>query len=244
MSVLKRFLCLSVIVTMGVQVCGCSVSVEYGDSNTETTQTIIETESSKSKIESTASVEETTEDVTVNPVEETYKKAISLHKSDLSGSEGNWEYDGIKLTSDDCEWIDSILNIDGTVNQGAIYRKMAMSLEGFTIGNSWETYAELLLGFMPENRDEFKPYVENAQVFITTKDVLESIMTAFEKLECVNGDFDFDSNSFDFKISDVSVCAEELQISEKMLGYIFAMLDEYAVEIEFDDSTCEIKYEK
>ena len=48
---------------------------------------------------------------------------------------------------------------------------------------------------------------------------------------------------YSIDILDMSECAKEMQISDKMLGYIFAMLDEYAVEITFNENSCHIEYE-
>lgn len=53
------------------------------------------------------------------------------------------------------------------------------------------------------------------------------------------------------KITDLAVnddaetkaCAEEMMISEEMLGYTIARLDEYAAEVVFDGDTCTIRYE-
>lgn len=45
-------------------------------------------------------------------------------------------------------------------------------------------------------------------------------------------------NKFEFVISDVSVCADEMGISEEMLGYILALFDEYSADVNFEDNTC------
>lgn len=195
----------------------------------------------------TSDTEETDAPQNANAVEDAYNIAISLTKKDLVGSKGNWMFKNIKLLSEDCKWIDSTLNTNGTVNQGAIYRKMAMLLEGFQSKlNKYTDYSEILLGFTPDSRDEFVLYADNAMTFIVTSQPLKPIMQALEKVSCVKGEFDYDKNTlgvYDFTITDLSVCANELKISEEMLGYTLAMLSEYAPTISFEDNSCHIKYE-
>lgn len=180
-------------------------------------------------------------------VEDTYNTAISLTKKDLTGSKGNWKFKGIKLLAEDCDWIDSSINTKGTVNQGAMYRKIAKLLEGFQSKlNNYTDYSEILLGFTPSSRDEFIPYADNAMTFIVTTQPLKPIMQALENVSCVNGEFDYEKNTlgvYDFIITDLSACAKELKISEEMLGYTLAMLSEYSPTISFENNSCHIKYE-
>ena len=182
-----------------------------------------------------------------NAVEAAYDTAISLTKKDLTGSKGSWKFQNITLLSEDCEWIDSSLNTKGTVNQGAIYRKMAMLLEGFQAKfNNYTDYSEMLLGFTPDSREEFVPYADNAMTFIVTSQPIKPIMRALEKVSCVSGKFDYEKNTlgvYDVTIADLSVCAKELKISEEMLGYTLAMLSEYAPTISFENNSCHINYE-
>ena len=61
-------------------------------------------------------------------------------------------------------------------------------------------------------------------------------MRAFQSLDCVVGNFDYANKIFDFEISDLKKASSDLGISEKMLGYTLAMLDEYAPTVEFGDN--------
>lgn len=69
-------------------------------------------------------------------------------------------FKGIKLLSEDCEWVDSLLNTKGTVNQGAIYRKMAM-LSEYAPTNSFENnschikYKSMKKEILPLGDDDF-----------------------------------------------------------------------------------------
>lgn len=123
------------------------------------------------------------------------------------------------------------------LNQGAAYRSAAMKLEGFyEFGDSlygiWsETTVKAILGIdkLP-TWEEMKPYIDSASTFITRENSLIAVMTKLQSVGCVQGTFDFDNQSFNFIIQDLSGAANEMGISEEMLGYIIAMFDEYAPE--------------
>lgn len=53
--------------------------------------------------------------------------------------------------------------------------------------------------------------------------------------------FDCENQKYNI-ISNLSECANELMISEKMLGYIFAMMEEYAPTFNFGGNSCTINY--
>lgn len=186
----------------------------------------------------------------VSIAEQIYTEAITATKDDLTGDKGKYYYKGIQLLSDDCEWIDNPINKEGTVSQGVIYRKMAKVLWGSDWENkrflySYTNISDLLLGFTPETVDDYIPLGKNASEFIVEKDQLKAIMAKLEKMNSVQGDFDFEYGKFgkfNLDISDLSVCAKEMQISDEMLGYIFAMLDEYGTKITFSGNSCHIEY--
>ena len=192
---------------------------------------------------------ETTQ-ATKSIVEETYTNAINVTKDDLTGYAGNWVYDGIPLLSEDCEWIDDPINARGTVNQGAVYRKFAKILEGSDFKNkkffyNYKDFSEFMLGFTPETVDEWVKYGLNAKKFIVSDNQLTAIMKKFKLMKSVEGSYNFKYKKlgkFSVDIPDLTKCAEEMQISEKMLGYVLAMLDEYAAKITFKDNSCHIDY--
>lgn len=174
--------------------------------------------------------------------EGSYNTATSLTKYDLTEEGDYYLYNNIPLLKDDCEWIDSSWNTEGTVNQGAIYRKMAYLLEGLKY-NDYTDYAKYVIGYIPETKDDFTPYAENAKNFITINDSVQNIMKKFESSSVVNGEFDYESNTigkYNITISNLSECAKEMQISEEMLGYIIAFLSEYTDDITFENNTCTI----
>lgn len=191
---------------------------------------------------------------TVTPSESTnntldaYNSAINMTKADLTKSGSYYYYKGLPLLKDECEWIDSPLNKEGTVSQRAMYMKMAYCVDGFGLGrefgNSWPDYAEILIGFVPSTREEMIPYIENASEFIIKSDsaykISKAVMSKFEKLSCTSGDFDYSKNTYNIKIDDLSQCAEEMMISEEMLGYIIAAFDAMEAKITFDNNSVSI----
>lgn len=54
--------------------------------------------------------------------------------------------------------------------------KIAYCLEGFLIGNDRKSYAEWVIGYIPESKEEFAEHVDNAKEFIVTENQLKAIM--------------------------------------------------------------------
>jgi len=205
----------------------------------ETTIPIIET------------TEATTETIAADNNSVTYAAfyaATNMTRNELTTKVGksgtSYFYKDIELLSEDVEWITNPINKEGTVNQGAIYRKMAKLLAGFNMFlNDGSNYCELLTGMPYSNRDDFADYASNADDFICMEEELYHILKKFESLETASGTFDFPNNTFHFVIDDLTVCAAEMQISEEMLGYVLAMMDEYAFSFTFESNSCAIDYD-
>lgn len=182
----------------------------------------------------------------ISSVEKAFTDATTMTIKDLTKINGRWTYRELQLLTEDEEWVNDTLNKKGTVNQGAIYRKMAMLLEGFNAKlNDYHSYAELLLGFIPDTRDEFATYASKLERFICTKDQLKSIMHVLEDSSNVQGSFDYNTNSFgaySVKINNVFEVARELQITEEMFGYMLAELTEYGVSVSFSQEKCTLSY--
>ncbi|MGX8852826.1 hypothetical protein [Amedibacillus sp. YH-ame10] len=168
-----------------------------------------------------------------------YNIATSITKDDLKRDKlGLYSLGDITLTSNDCEWIDNPLNKKGSVNQGAFYRKMATSLEGFKLGfNNGISITQHILGEIALNGTVIRPRVDELSSYIVEKDSLKPVMNKFKSLSTITGTINVDANSYDFTITDLTACTEELKISEEMLGYILAMLDEYAPTVSFDGNS-------
>lgn len=233
-------------IIIGMTACDSNSSSSSSAATTTTTTTTqteqtttTTTETTTVKLPETTTEEQTTteETTTTKPKETTsdaiitYRDMIHLNITTLAirtTDDRNYNYNGIPLLSDDM----SQLRIGGKADPGALYRKMAMLLDGFEIGNAWGKYAKNLIGYIPDTRDEFYPYVQNAKTFITTKDALTIIMTKLQSLKSTDGLFDIPNKKYDFKITSLKECAKELQISEECLGYILGELAEYGVSLE------------
>lgn len=181
--------------------------------------------------------------------ETAYNTACSLTIDDLKEKTVDLKYEiwtshsynGLILASEDEDWLNSSRNTDKTVSQGAIYRAIAEYLKSFEIGwDSGENYCEILCGEEYTTRTEFEPYATNAVKFVRKKNSLKHIMKKLKTVSCVSGDFNFKKKKYDIVISDLSQCADEMMISEEMLGYILAMINEYTSDITFDGNSCSI----
>ncbi|KIR01636.1 hypothetical protein P261_00450 [Lachnospiraceae bacterium TWA4] len=178
-------------------------------------------------------------------VEEAYDEASSLTIDDLDEDNSlgftMHSYGDFVMQEEDEEWINSSFNKEGTVEDGALYRTMAMYLEGFSIGNPIEKYSKVLTGKEFNNRKDLKPYVDNAMEFISTKDnTRDRILKKLDSLKSVKQEFNKKKKTYHIQISDLTKCAKEMKISEQMLGYIFAHLNEYGAEIKFNGNSCKI----
>ncbi len=174
-----------------------------------------------------------------------YMLATNLTKKDLDQSfSGRYEYEGLSFVDEDCEWIDTSWNKEGTVELGALYRSIATGLGGFynfekAYGNWGSSIIPVAFGIeKPRTWEECKPYVDNASKFITATDSKMALLRKFDQMSCVSGTFDYENNSYSFYIENLTQAAQEMYISETMLGYCFAYLAEFAPEITFNDNSC------
>lgn len=183
--------------------------------------------------------------------EEAFLTATTLTKKNLHLTQtGRYKYQDFCMVNEDMEWLEDSLNKDGSVELGALYRSSAKILEGFEelgknlYGNWGKATVPVILGIeKPKTWDECKPYVENAREFITAEDSKRAVLRKLEQLICVEGTFDYDEGIFDFTIDDLTQAANEMGISETMLGYCLALLAEYGPTIEFVDNSCIFRLE-
>lgn len=164
-----------------------------------------------------------------------FLNATTLDKKNLDvTASGRYKFKNIEIIEEESEWLEA----------GALYRSLAMKLEGFYVlsesfyGN-WDNNAcKVIFGFDKlESWDKMKPYIDDASIFITREKSKDAILTKLQGLETVEGNFDFENNKFDFTITDLTATASSLHISEEMLGYTLASLEEYAPTSEFKENT-------
>lgn len=183
-------------------------------------------------------------------VQTSYEKVCSLNEYSLvkkaSPMTGTifYYYNRIPIDPDDAEFLNVSWNTSHSLNQGAIYRAVVNCLKGFDMGvNNGSYYSDMVFGIKDASKEELEPYVVNASQFICENNAKEQILKKLESLGCVNGTFDYPNNNYQFTISDLVACANEMKISEEMLGYVFGVFAEYDANIEFQENSCSIMME-
>lgn len=153
---------------------------------------------------------------------------------------GKYSFKGITIIDEEMD----------SLEDGALYRSIAMKLEGFYVlgeemyGNWDGNIVSKVWGMeKPDSWLELRRYVDETSTFISRKPTLGELMSRFQKMKVVDGKFDYVAGKFSFTISDLTSVAQELRITEEMLGYILAMLEEYAPEISFFKNTYSFELE-
>lgn len=155
-----------------------------------------------------------------------YMTATNLTVSDLDGD----SYKDMPLIPDDLDWINSPQNTEGTVLDGALYRRIGGWLWGMDERNpSWKTAAKYIIGDVPEDYSDFEPYGKSAsRYFLYGNYTLDDVISPLLELDSVNvtGNIDHDNYEYHFVIPDLKECAKEMGITETALGYLLAQLNE------------------
>lgn len=170
-----------------------------------------------------------------------YLAATTLDQSKLEKSNsGKYSYDGITIIDSEVQSIEA----------GTMYRSISKSLEGFylfgkIIYDNWNAdIVSTVFGIdKPSSYDEMKPYVDSVFSYIIPDATLPQILSWLQKCSTVSGDFDYEKGTFSFEISDLTSTASELHITEKMLGYTLAVIEEYGAETKFTGNsyTCKLQ---
>lgn len=170
-----------------------------------------------------------------------YLAATTLDQSKLEkDSIGSCKYNGITIPESETQDIEA----------GTMYRSISKSLEGFylfgkTIYGNWNAnIAQTVFGIdKPSSYDEMKPYVDLVFSYIIPDASLPQILSWLQNCSTVSGDFDYEQGTFSFEISDLTSTASELLITEKMLGYTLAVIEEYGAETKFTGNsyTCKLQ---
>lgn len=176
-----------------------------------------------------------------------YETAIDIDVSDLDVSPtGTYSYKGMNVLRSDVDGL-----IGTKLGQGAIYNGIAKQLDGFYVFGEdmygmWNSsISKTVFGFAKlDSWDEMRNYVDRAKLMIDLNYPVGEILSEFHDLSVSSGSFDFENREFDFQIDNLEIAARELDITEEMLGYIFAMLDVYGATTEFDGNECafQLKY--
>lgn len=179
--------------------------------------------------------------ITNTEVQDAYEDMISA-TDHLSITNDGYEFKGYPISKD------SVSKIGGklVVNQGAMYEEIAGGLAlycDFGLSQSLdEAFFQILIGSgnEPENWNEL---ANDLYSFILLDGTEKDIISKLETLDCVSGTFDYDIRSYSFEISDLEMAASDLHISQEMLGYVLAKLNEYTDDIVFDGNsiTCSLE---
>lgn len=233
---LSKVLCIFLVMLVMLSACG----------NEQVDSTILETEypSVTDGVKSeTPSIDEPADiPVVVNTVvQDAYEDMISA-TDHLSITNDGYEFKGYPISKDSVSKIGSEL----VVNQGAMYEEIAGGLAlycDFGLSQSLdEAFFQILIGSgnEPENWNEL---ANDLYSFILLDGTEKEIISKLETLDCVNGTFDYDVRSYSFEISDFEMAASDLHISQEMLGYVLAKLNEYTDDIVFDGNsiTCSLE---
>ena len=160
-----------------------------------------------------------------------YLAATTLDQSKLEKSNsGGYVYDGISISDSEVQ----------NFEDGTMYRAISKQLEGFylfgkMLYSAWNTQLPVTVFGVekPSSYDEMKPYVDSVSKFVTPYSTLPQILTWLQRSSVISGDFNYEEGSFSFDISDLTQAAKDMGISEKMLGYTLATLEEYAPKTQF-----------
>lgn len=111
------------------------------------------------------------------------------------------------------------------------------------IYKNWNTeIASTVFGIdKPESYDDMKPYVDSVFSYITPDATLPQILSWIQECTTVSGEFDYEKANFSFEITDLTATAKEMHITEKMLGYVLAVIDEYGPEENFKGNSYSCK---
>lgn len=232
----SKVLCIFFVMLVMLSACG----------NDQTDNTILETDypSATDGVESvTPSIDEPVDvpEIINTEVQNAYEDMISATEH-LSITNDGYKFKDYPISKD------SVSKIDGelVVNQGAMYEEIAGGLAlycDFGLSQSLdETFFQILIGSgnEPENWNEL---ANDLYSFILLDGTEKEIISKLETLDCVNGTFDYDVRSYSFEISDLEMAASDLHISQEMLGYVLAKLNEYTDDIVFDGNsiTCSLE---
>lgn len=169
--------------------------------------------------------------ITNTEVQNAYEDMISATEH-LSITNDGYEFKGYPISNDSVNKIGNKL----VVNQGAMYEEIAGGLAlycDFGLSQSLdEAFFQVLTGSgkEPENWNEL---ANDLYSFILFDGTEKEIISKLETLDCVSGTFDYNARSYSFEISDLEMAASDLHISQEMLGYVLAKLNEYTDDIVF-----------
>lgn len=123
------------------------------------------------------------------------------------------------------------------INQGAMYEEIGAGIDLYCEFGLSQLLDDVFFSVLldadgePEDWDELS---QELYGFITADGTDKEILSKLETLSTVSGSFDYEDRNYSFEIADLEKTAEELHISQEMLGYVLAKLNEYTDNLVFE----------
>lgn len=170
-----------------------------------------------------------------------YNEALTLSRNNLEyRGEGVYYFGGFRFRSEDLISDE----ITGFLKPGALYRAVSDALSNYLNGDrsDWDAVCTDILGLSPDASGKLlEERVYNASSFISRDNGLEKILKKLPTVEACEGTVDENGAYTEFSITDFTAVSDELGISEKMLGYCLAYLDESEPTVLFYQNRYEFK---
>ena len=228
---MKRWISILLILVISLSLCGCGRS--------DSSEVSAPPEESISVLEHDLESEAVEEEASDVDTYTAFREAISLEQADvdIDSLPSQTSYHGLRLSATDC----ALIGDQYVISQSALYNGVAQTLEricaneGFLYDSADEEFFEILLGTSkPLTFDSFRNSAEKLSSFIVFDATEREIFKALEPLKSVTGNFDFEKRVYSFEIKDLKDAAEELGITEVMLGYMLAYTTIYSVNNDQD----------
>lgn len=229
-----RIICIMLMMLLLLAACGSEQnSVDISDSVQEVETVFPEQETPKSvdenPVKSSQIIEKTV-------VQQTYEDVTINSSEFLSLTNQGYTFKGYRLSNEDVVKIGNQL----VVNQGAMYEQIGAGLSiycQFGVSSILdEMFFQILIGTDSEP-DNWAELSQELYEFIFVDVTEKEIITKLEILDTVSGSFDYEARNYSFEISNLEKTADELHISQEMLGYVLAKLNEYTDDIVFDGNS-------
>lgn len=235
-----RIICIMLMMLLLLVACGSEQNnVDIPDSVQEVETVLPEQKTPKSvdenPVESSQIIEKTV-------VQQTYEDVTINSSEFLSLTNQGYTFKGYRLSNEDVVKIGNQL----VVNQGAMYEQIGAGLSiycQFGVSSILdEMFFQILIGTDSEP-DNWAELSQELYEFIFVDVTEKEIISKLEILDTVSGSFDYEARNYSFEISNLEKTADDLHISQEMLGYVLAKLNEYTDDIVFDGNsiTCSLE---
>lgn len=143
---------------------------------------------------------------------------------------------------------DSVTKIDDqlVVNQGAIYEEIGAGLSlycEFGLTQTLDAQFFQVLTSSEKEPDNWSELANELYEFICPDGTEKEILSKLETMIGVSGTFDYENRNYEFTVENLETLADDLQISDEMMGYVLAKLSEYPSEFMFDGETLKVNLE-